>query len=130
MQPFDGLVAEVMQQEPYRSAQRVFWIMDNCSVHRGQKCVQRLQARWPSIVPLHTPNHASWLNQVEIYFSVVQRKVLTPNNFLSLAQLEEALLNFQQRYEKSAAPFQWTFTREDLAKLMTRLQAKALAAAA
>jgi hypothetical protein len=130
IQPFDGLVAEVMQQEPYRSAQRVFWIMDNCSVHRGQKCVQRLQARWPSIVPLHTPNHASWLNQVEIYFSVVQRKVLTPNNFLSLAQLEEALLNFQQRYEKSAAPFQWTFTREDLAKLMTRLQAKALAAAA
>jgi hypothetical protein len=50
--------------------------------------------------------------QVEIYFSVVQRKVLTPNDFHSLAQLEEALLAFQQRYEKSAAPFHWTFTRE------------------
>jgi hypothetical protein len=124
------LIGEVMDQEPYRSAKRVFWIIDNCSVHRGQKCVQRLQGRWPSIVPVHTPNHASWLNQVEIYFSVVQRKVLTPNDFHSLAQLEEALLAFQQRYEKSAAPFQWTFTREDLAKLMIRLRAKALATAA
>jgi len=119
-----------MDQEPYRSAKRVFWIIDNCSVHRGQKCVQRLQARWPSIVPVHTPNHASWLNQVEIYFSVVQRKVLTPNDFHSLAQLEEALQAFQQRYEKSDTPFQWTFTREDLAKLMIRLRAKALATAA
>jgi hypothetical protein len=67
---------------------------------------------------------------VEIYFSVVQRKVLAPNDFQSLAQLEEALLAFQQRHEKSAAPFQWTFTREDLAKLMIRLRAKALATAA
>jgi hypothetical protein len=64
IQHFDGLIGEVMDQEPYRSAKRVFCIIDNCSVHRGQKCVQRLQARWPSIVPVHTPNHASWLNQV------------------------------------------------------------------
>ena len=128
--PFDSLVGEVMSQEPYRSAVRVFWIIDNCSTHRGQKCVQRLQARWPSIIPVHTPIHASWLNQIEIYFSVVQRKVLTPNDFDSLSKLEEALLAFQERYEKSAAPFQWTFTREDLARLMIRLNAKSLAKAA
>jgi len=128
--PFDSLVGEVMSQEPYRSAARVFWIIDNCSTHRGQKCVQRLQARWPSIIPVHTPIHASWLNQIEIYFSVVQRKVLTPNDFDSLSKLEEALLAFQERYEKSAAPFQWTFTREDLARLMIRLNAKSLAKAA
>jgi hypothetical protein len=67
---------------------------------------------------------------VEIYFSFVQRKVLTPNDFHSLAQWEEALQAFQQRYGKSAAPFQWTLTREDLAKLMIRLRAKALATAA
>jgi DDE superfamily endonuclease len=103
----------VMSQEPYRSAERVFWIFDNGSSHRGQKCVQRLQTRWPSIIPVHTPVHASWLNQVEIYFSVVQRKVLTPNDFRSLAHLEDALLSFQERYEKSAIPFQWTFTRKD-----------------
>lgn len=128
--PFDSLVGEVMSQEPYRSAARVFWIIDNCSSHRGQKCVHRLQARWPSILPVHTPIHASWLNQIEIYFSVVQRKVLTPNDFDSLAKLEAALLAFQQRYEKSAAPFKWTFTREDLAKLMIRINAKSLGHAA
>ena len=108
----------------------MFWIIDNCSAHRGQKCVQRLEARWPSIIPVHTPIHASWLNQVEIYFSILQRKVLTPNDFDSLAKLEAALLTFQERYEKSAAPFQWTFTREDLARLMIRLNAKTLTPAA
>jgi hypothetical protein len=98
--------------------------------HRGQKAVQRLQGRWPSIIPVHTPVHASWLNQVEIYFSIIQRKVVTPCDFASLADLEAALLAFQYRYEKSAAPFRWTFTRDDLAALMQRLKARALSAAA
>ncbi len=70
------------------------------------------------------------MNQVEIYFSVVQRKVRTPNDFDSLPQLEAALLAFQNRYERSPAPFQWTFTRQDLVELMDRLNAAALAAAA
>lgn len=130
IQPFERLIEEVMEQEPYRSAARVFWIIDNCSSHRGHKCVQRLQSCWPSLIPVHTPIHASWLNQVEIYFSVVQRKVLTPNQFDSLTQLEAALLAFQQRYEKSAAPFHWTFTRANLVGLMNRLKTKALAPAA
>ena len=119
-----------MSQEPYRSAARVFWIIDNCSTHRGQKCVQRLEARWPSIIPVYTPIHASWLNQIEIYFSVIQRKVLMPNDFDSLSKLEAALLAFQESYEKSADPFQWTFAREDLAKLIIRLNANSLAQAA
>jgi len=76
------------------------------------------------------PIHASWLNQIEIYFSIVQRKVLTPNDFLSLAQLEQRLLNFQKHYQQTASPFQWTFTRKDLNALLTKLSAKALAAAA
>lgn len=130
IEPFNGLIEEVMSQEPYRSAARVFWILDNGSAHRGQECVKRLQARWPSIIPVHTPIHASWLNQVEIYFSIVQRKVLTPNDFVSLAQLQAALLDFQDRYERAAAPFQWTFTRKDLTELMNRLRTKALAPAA
>jgi DDE superfamily endonuclease len=73
-----------MSQELYRSAAHVLWIIDNCSSHRRHKCEQRLQSRWPSLIPVHTPIHASWLNQVEIYLSVVQRKVLTPNQFDSL----------------------------------------------
>ena len=128
--PFDRLVEDVMAQEPYRSARRVFWISDNGSSHRGPKADQRLQSRWPSIIPVHTPVHASWLNQVEIYFSIIQRKVLTPGDFASLAELEAALLAFQYRYEKSAAPFRWTFTRAELAALMQRLKAEPLPAAA
>jgi len=81
-----------MAVEPYRSARRVFWIADNGSSHRGEKAANRLRAAWPSIVLVHTPVHASWLNQIEIYFSILQPKVLTPNDFSSLAGLQERLL--------------------------------------
>ena len=83
----------------------------------------------PAIL-VHSPVHASWLNQIEIYFSIVQRKVLTPNDFLSLAQLERRLLDFQKHYQQTASPFQWTFTRKDLNALLTKLCTKAIAAAA
>ena len=122
----DRLVEQVMAVEPYRSARRVFWITDNCSSHRGEKAAARLRARWPAVSLVHTPNHASWLNQVEIYFSIVQRKVVTPNDFPSLRDLEDRLLAFQARYEQTAEPFQWTFTRADLAALLVKLKAKEL----
>ena len=125
--PVDRLVGEVMSQPPYRSARRVFWIMDNGSAHRGQKAADRLRAQWPSLVLVHTPLHASWLNQIEIYFSIVQRKVLTPNDSSSLAEVEDRLLAFQHRYEQIATPFQWTFTRQDLATQLTQLNAQPLA---
>ena len=128
--PVDRLVREVMSQEPYKSAHRVFWIMDNCSAHRGQKAIDRLKSQWPNAILVHTPIHASWLNQVEIYFSIVQRKVLTPNDFSSLAELEQRLRAFQSHYEKTASPFQWTFTRRDLHGLLAKLDSKRLATAA
>jgi hypothetical protein len=121
--PFHKLVEQVMGREPYRSAARVFWIMDNGSSHRGRRGDERIQAKWKNIVPVHTPVHASWLNQVEVYFSVVQRKALTPNDFDSLSAVEDRLLRFQEYYEKAAKPFQWRFTRRDLAKLLTRIEA-------
>jgi len=120
--PFGRLVAQVMRNEPYRSARRVFWITDNGSSHRGTKADERLRHRWPTIVPVHTPVHASWLNQVEIYFSVVQRKVLTPNDLPSLAKLRDRLLRFHHHYERVARPFKWKFTRTDLAALLTKLE--------
>jgi hypothetical protein len=122
----DRLVEQVMSVEPYRSARRVFWITDNCSSHRGEKAAARLRAQWPAVTLVHTPNHASWLNQVEIYFSVVQRKVVTPNDFPSLRELEDRLLAFQRRYEQTAQPFQWAFTRSDLTALLAKLKAKEL----
>jgi hypothetical protein len=121
--PFDRLVDQVMTQPPYCDARRVFWIVDNGSSHRGDRCVRRLTAKYPRLVPVHGPVHASWLNQIEIYFSIVQRKVLTPNDFPSLAAVEDRLLRFQTHYEQLATPFEWTFTRSDLQALMKRLAA-------
>jgi DDE superfamily endonuclease len=121
--PFDRLVDQVMTQPPYCDARRVFWIVDNGSSHRGERCVRRLTAKYPRLVPVHGPVHASWLNQIEIYFSIVQRKVLTPNDFPSLAAVEDRLLRFQTHYEQLATPFEWTFTRSDLQALMKRLAA-------
>lgn len=123
IKPFHRLVAQVMRQEPYRSASRVFWILDNGSSHRGVRCVERLRERWPTLVPVHLPIHASWLNQIEIYFSIVQRKVLTPNDFRSLTALASRLLQFQERYERIAHPFEWKFTRDDLARVLAKLSA-------
>ncbi len=128
--PFDRLVAQVMRQEPYRSARRVFWVVDNGSAHRGQKASARLHAKWPKLLLVHTPIHASWLNQVEIYFSIVQRKVLTPNDFASLAAVRDRLLHFQRHYEQVATPFHWTFTRRDLGALLANLSPTAQRAAA
>ena len=120
--PFGRLVADVMNQSPYRQARRVFWIMDNGSSHRGQRCVHRLQSAYPNLVVVHGPVHASWLNQIEIYFSIIQRKVLTPNDFRSLGEVEERLLSFQAYYEQIARPFEWKFTRRDLKKLLEKLE--------
>jgi transposase len=128
--PTDRLVGEVMSQEPYQSARRVFWIMDNCSAHRGQKAVDRLRSQWRNAILVHTPIHASWLNQIEIYFSIVQRKVLTPNDFSSLADVEQRLLAFQSHYARTASPFQWKFTRRDLQALLAKIDRKELTLAA
>ncbi len=69
----------------------------------------------------HTPVHASWLNQIEIYFSIVQRKLLSPSNFARLDELQDALLRFQDYYQAAARPFEWRFTRRDRAALLERL---------
>ena len=121
IEPFHQLVDSVMQQEPYRSAHRVFWITDNGSSHRGQTSIDRLRQWYPNAVQIHTPVHASWLNQIEIYFSIVQRKVLTPNDFASLESLENTLLDFQEHYEAIAEPFKWEFTKKDLERLLAKL---------
>ncbi|MET7312655.1 IS630 family transposase [Streptomyces sp. NPDC005571] len=120
--PFMALVTQVMTREPNASAKRVFWIVDNGSSHRGKKAADRLRAAFPNAVMVHTPVHASWLNQVEIYFSVVQRKVVTPNDFTDLAQVRDQLRDFENRYDATAQPFQWKFTTTDLDDLLARLE--------
>jgi transposase len=111
---FGRLVDQVMEQEPYRSARRVFWIVDNGSSHRGERSADELRARHPRVVIVHTPVHASWLNQIEIYFSIIQRKVLTPNDCTTLDELASRIHAFGQRYSALDKPFAWRFTRRDL----------------
>jgi transposase len=120
--PFMRLVDQLMQQEPYRSAPRVFWIVDNGSSHRGATAVQTLAARYPNLILVHLPTHASWLNQIELYFSIIQRKVLTPNDFLALAEVAHRLLAFEDHYNRTALPFAWKFTRQDLDRRLAQLE--------
>ena len=124
IEPFDRLVAQVMTTEPYACAERVFWVVDNGSSHRGQAAIRRLEGKYANLRLIHLPVHASWLNQIEIYFSVVQRKVLTPNDFADLGEVQQRLLGFQRRYEQTARPFDWRFTRADLDQLLRRLDGK------
>jgi len=120
--PFERLVAQVMATEPYRSGHRVYVIADNGSSHRGAPAAMRLKSKWPNLVLVHTPVHASWLNQIEVYFSIVQRKLLTPADFHDLGALERALMAFQRRYQRAAKPFKWAFTRRDLHVLLAKLR--------
>ncbi len=119
--PFGRLVDQVMTTEPYASANRVFWVVDNGSSHRGQAAIDRMRNAWPTARMVHTPVHASWLNQCEIYFSVVQRKVVTPNDFYDLADVENRLLAFQDLYSAAARPFTWKYTTNDLNNLLARI---------
>jgi len=122
IEPFGRLVEQVMTAEPYASARRVFWIVDNGSSHRGQASIDRLEGTWPTLRLLHLPVHASWLNQVEIY-SIIQRKVVDPNDFTDTDQIAGRLAAFENRYNSLATPFDWRFGRDDLAKLLARLEA-------
>ncbi len=120
--PFGRLVAQVMAREPYRSADRVFWVVDNGSSHRGEAAARRLQEAYSHLVLVHLPIHASWINQVEIYFSILQRKVVTPADSVSMAELADRILAFQASYQEMARPFEWKFTRADLNQLLVRLR--------
>ena len=82
--------------------------------------MRRLQQRYPRLHLVHGPVHGSWLNQIEVYFSIIQRKVLTPNNFGSLDEVAHALWQFERHFEMIGRPFQWKFTRSDLNELLSK----------
>lgn len=123
IEPFNRLVDQIMTQEPYASAERVFWVADNGSSHRGQASIDRLADKYPNAILVHTPVHASWLNQIEIYFSILQRKVISPNDFSDLAQIEARLKAFEDHYNAVATPFDWRFDKDDLDDLLRRIEA-------
>jgi DDE superfamily endonuclease len=112
-----------MSSEPYTSAKTVFWVVDNGSSH-GQRSITRMHDAWPNARLIHLPIHASWLNQIEIYFSILQRKALTPNAFADLDALAERICAFEHHYRQIAKPFDWSFTRADLDALLARLASR------
>jgi hypothetical protein len=111
-----------MTTEPYASARRVFWVVDNGSSHIGARSVERMHLAWPNAQLVHLPVHASWLNQIEVVFSVIQRKVVRPADFADLAALADRLERFEDRYNQTARPFDWRFTRTDLTAMLDRLE--------
>lgn len=120
IESFGRLVDQILQQEPYRSAERLFLIVDNGSSHRGQASIQRMKSRDARIQLLHTPIHASWINQVEIYFSILQRKVLTPGDFADLDELRVRLELYAELSNQHPKPFLWKFTGKDLENWLQR----------
>jgi hypothetical protein len=124
IKPFTALVDQVMTAEPYASARRVFWIADNGSSHAGRASVTHMQRSYPNAALVHLPVHASWLNQIEVVFSVIQRKVIKPADFEDSNAPAARLLAFQDRYNATAAPFDWKFTRAKLNDLIRRIDAR------
>jgi transposase len=121
IKPFMNLIGQVMARPEYTSAPRVFVIVDNGSDHRGQAAIDRLATAHPNAIMIHTPVHASWLNQIEIFLSIIQKKVVSPNDFAGLDELARTLLAFVDRYNQTARPFNWKFTASDLTDLLRRL---------
>ena len=128
IKPFGRLVDQVLEQEPYHDAERLFFVVDNGSSHRGQTSVERMRRRDKKIILVHTPVHASWLNQVEIYFSIIQRKVLTPNDFANVDAIRLRLALYEQLSNRTPKPFAWKFTRQDLLNWLKRAAPHFLAA--
>ena len=128
--PFGRLVNQVLAEEPYRSGERLFWIVDNSSSHRGVAAKKRLCQVDSRIILVHTPIHASWLNQVEIYFSIIQRKGLTPNDFPDLEALRLRLALYEELSNQHPTPFQWKFDRTKLPALFAKIEARQRALAA
>ena len=127
--PFTDLMGQVMSRPEYKDAPRVFVIVDNGSDHRGQPATGLLRDAYPNAIMIHTPVHASWLNQIEIVFSVIQKKVLTPGDFPGLGTLSYALHAFVNRCNRTARPFNWKFTADDLTALLRRISQREQSAA-
>jgi hypothetical protein len=123
IEPFGRLVHQVLSQEPYQSGERLFWMVDNGSSHRGETSSQRMSQLDPRCILGHTPGHASGLNQGEIYFSIIQRKVLTPNDFADLEAIRLRLALYETLCNRCPRPFQWKFDRAKLAALLVKIEA-------
>ena len=135
LEPFGRLVEQVMEHPEYRTPcgrsdvrSRVFWVVDNGSSHRGEISEERMSKAYANAILVHLPVHASWLNQVEVYFSLLQRKVLTPNDSADLKEIELRIHLYEDLTNKEPKPFDWRFTKDDLFDLLQRIAKREAAA--
>jgi transposase len=97
------------------AGQQIHAILDNLQVHKTPEVAAWLDAhpRWH----FHfTPTHASWLNQIELFFSILSRRLLRRGTFTSTEDLKTQLLDFISRYNPTAKPFAWTYQGKPLTK--------------
>jgi transposase len=123
IEPFERTLAKVLAQRRYQEAERIFLIVDNGSSHHPSTSPARIRDQFPPVEVVHLPTHSSWLNQIEIYFSIVRRKALSPANFVSKAALRERLASFQCHYNRRAAPFTWNYTHQQLERHLEKFAA-------
>jgi transposase len=120
---FQAFILDVLVVEAVRRGVRMIClILDNGPTHAPKQleawlAEQQALRQWPFEIKLFwLPKYASWLDQVEIWFSILQRKVLSPNHFESVAHLKRVLLEFIQHYNRTAKPIQWSYTIAKLEK--------------
>ena len=121
--PFETLVARVVQSLPFQAAARIFLIVDNGSAHHPTTSPARLAALDPRLTVVHLPVHSSWLNQIEIWFSLLKRKALTPLDLPDERALRERIYGFQRYHNEHGGPFTWKYTTADLNRYLERLEA-------
>ena len=100
----------------------MFWVVDNGPSHRGWTATARLTDAFPNAVMVHTPVHASRLNQWNLLLRCPTQTPY-PRRFASLDALAEQLTAFEAHYNQAAQPFDWRFNRDDLNRLLDRLAA-------
>lgn len=114
---FQAFIQEVLIPEAIRRQVGIIClILDNGPTHAPKQleswlAQQQTEQQWPFQIKLFwLPKYASWLDQIEIWFSILQRKVLSPNHFESVTHLKQVLLDFIQYHNHTAKPIKWSYT--------------------
>src|SRR5712692_5929150 len=101
------------EQEIPSSVTRIYLVLDNASIHKGKR-VQTWLATHSRFTCHFLPTHCSWMNQIEQWFSIVQRKRLRISDFSDLDRLAERLMAFVAEWNTHAHPFNWSTKSEAL----------------
>jgi len=124
IEPFERVLGHCLAQERYRKARRIFLIVDNGCAHHPSTAPARITAQFPQVTVVHLPIHSSWLNQIELYFSILKRKALHPADFPDTDALARRIAAFQCYYNARAEPFAWNYTRRHLQAYVRKLRVR------